>query len=958
MGKFLQKLMLGGSTAAMVAAISATGALAQGSGEGVEEVVVSASRISIAGYSQPTPVTVVTAQDLERDAKPNLADTLRTLPAVGRSSAPNIAGGGIGGATAGMSTINLRNLGTARTLVLVDNQRVVSSSISGGVDLGSIPSALIERVDVVTGGASASWGSDAVAGVVNVVINKNFTGFKANLEANDSSFDNPSYKEVASWGTDFAGGRGHFIISGSHYDNPVPVFSSDTQPYATQLVVNPAFVAGNSQPYLIHQYIPNLAMQTAGGLINAGPLAGIAFGPNGQPVYFDQGRRFTNPAGGLTLNSIGGTPNPMKEAYPALTSNPYHNSSVFSFIKYNLTDAITASAQFNYSSNRVRVVSGSLESSNAALTLKSDYAYLPPSITALMAANHVTTLPFGSLMLGNLLPSQVDNLTIDDLSQTTLPVSQNQRQMLRGVVALDGAIGSDWSWNAYYQHGTVAIIQHVFNDPVKSYLTNALDAVVVTAANRGSSGLPIGSIACRSTLTAPTNGCQPLNVIGIDVASPEALRYINDGNSDINHDIESQDVVSASMQGVLPWELPAGKVAVAFGGEYRKEAGRLRVAPLAAAAAYANGNANAYSGHYMVEEGFLEVNAPILKDNIVQSLDATAAGRVTNYSTSGVVETWKLGLTSQINSDFRVRSTWSVDIRAPSISNLFSAGSSSFHARTDPKTGINIPLVHEVSGGNPNLKPEVSTTVSAGVVFTPEWIPGLSTSLDWYSISIKKAIYTLGITTVLTECTAGNNYYCGFLRFNGTTPYPGALDEIVTGPANAGSETVSGVDFQADYAMDLFNGSLAWRFIGNYTDHQSTTTAATGKVEYGGAIGPDSTFGGFPKFRSTLSARYSEDNWSATVQGRFIGSAVLNNDWRFNNYVDDNSVPAIAYLDVRASYQWNDNVELYGAMDNVTNVSAPLVASIDTSPFQPVMTNAAIYDAIGREYRIGVRFTY
>jgi outer membrane cobalamin receptor len=963
MDKLLHKFMLGGSTAALLAAISATSALAQAannsadSNAGVEQVEVSASRISIAGYTQPTPVTVVDSAQLERDAEPTIADTLRQMPAVGASFAPNIGGGGIGGAAAGTSTVNLRNLGTLRTLVLFDGQRVMSSDIVGGnVDIGALPTSIIQRVDIVTGGASASWGSDAVAGVVNIVINKNFTGFKANIEGSDSTYNNPGLKEEASWGDDFDGSRGHFIISASHFDNPVPVVSSQTAPYDTQLVVNPAYASGNGQPNLIHQYIPNLANQTPGGLINGGPLAGIQFTGTGTPATFNQGTKFTNPAGGLTINSIGGTPNPeSQEAYPALTSNPFHTDNLFMFGRYKLTDSITASVQLNYSSNRVQVVSGSIEASYAAFTIHNDNAYLPASVAAQMAANNVTTVPFGSALTGNLPLSQLNNITnLGELSQTFLPVSQNNRQMLRGVFSLDGVISNDWSWNAYYQHATALVRQQVLNDPIKTNLTNAIDAVYVTAANRGTSGLPIGSIACRSTLTNPTNGCQPLDVFGTDVTSQPALQYINDGNSDINHELLSEDVVSASAQGVLPWGLPAGRIAVALGTDYRKEAGHLIASPLSQAGAYTNGNAADFTGEYNVEEGFLEVNAPILKDDMVQSLEFTAAGRMTGYSTSGLVETWKLGMDSQVNEDIRLRTTWSLDIRAPNLNELFSAASGGNQGLVDPHTGLTVPLVAEVTSGNPNLKPEVSTTVSGGVVLTPHWVPGLSASFDWYSINIKGAIYTLSPLLEVQECAAGQTLYCGFLQFNGPG---GALSRVNSQPANAASETDSGLDFQLDYTMDLFNGTLLWHLVGNYTDEETQTTANSGVVDFAGSVGPNSTFVGIPKFRSTLSATYAEGPWSATVQGRFIGTSVLNNAWKFNNFVDNNDVPAVAYLDVRASYQWTNNIQLYGAMDNVTDVSPPLIAAEDTTPYQ-VFTRPELYDTLGRQYRIGVRFSY
>ena len=214
----------------------------------------------------------------------------------------------------------------------------------------------------------------------------------------------------------------------------------------------------------------------------------------------------------------------------------------------------------------------------------------------------------------------------------------------------------------------------------------------VTTANVGSSGLPIGQIACASTLTNPTNRCQPLDVFGDDVASPAALQYINGparSGQDAEVEILNQDVAAASLQGQLPWGLPAGRVAIAMGGEYRKEAASVTATALAEANAFPNGNFKNFAGQYQVEEGFLEVNAPILKNVVVQSLDFNAAGRVTNYSTSGAVETWKLGLTSQVNDDIRLRTSWSFDIRAPDLSELFSPSTPgeilrSIHIRAKP----------------------------------------------------------------------------------------------------------------------------------------------------------------------------------------------------------------------------------------------------------------------------------
>ena len=245
MNSLLQRLMIGGSTAAMFAAGALIPAAAQDTvSPPVEEVVVSGSRVTIAGYTAPTPVTVISAAALESAAKVDIGDSIRELPSVIGSDAPNNGSksGDASQGDAGISDVNLRNLGVIRTLVLFDGQRVVSSNPSGGaVDLSTIPSALIERVDVVTGGASATWGSDAVAGVVNLIINKNFTGLKGNLEYGNNDISTQlKYKGDLSYGTDFLGNRGHVIVSGSYTASPDADFIGQ-QPYfnPVSLIPNP-----------------------------------------------------------------------------------------------------------------------------------------------------------------------------------------------------------------------------------------------------------------------------------------------------------------------------------------------------------------------------------------------------------------------------------------------------------------------------------------------------------------------------------------------------------------------------------------------------------------------------------------------------------------------------------------------------------------------------------------------
>jgi outer membrane receptor protein involved in Fe transport len=423
------------------------------------------------------------------------------------------------------------------------------------------------------------------------------------------------------------------------------------------------------------------------------------------------------------------------------------------------------------------------------------------------------------------------------------------------------------------------------------------------------------------------------------------------------------------MQGTLPWELPAGKVAVAFGGEYRHEqANQSQIQAVNLTSPYAAGNFRPYRGQYDVQEGFLEIDAPLLKDNIVQDLSLNAAGRITNYSTSGLVETWKLGLTAQVDDNIKFRGTWSLDIRAPLISDLFSPGVVGISQVQYP-VGSPSYQVLGAQGGNPNLQPEKAVTTSIGVVLTPQFIPGLNVSLDWYTINIHSGIYTTDIQTIITRCLQGEQVYCQFLLFSptqngGLKPYQ--VNQI---PANAASIKTSGLDLQANYVMDFLEGSLAWAFVGNYTN-ELTQSAVGITYDSAGALGSPISYAssGLPKTRAVLSATYSQGPWSGTIQTRFWGGAVLTNGVEGlpanvtraslspagvltlgagnGNLLDTNKVNPVAYLDLRLGYRWTDNIELYGAIDNVTNVPKPQDGSI------------AVYDILGRVVRGGVRFNY
>jgi len=393
-------------------------------------------------------------------------------------------------------------------------------------------------------------------------------------------------------------------------------------------------------------------------------------------------------------------------------------------------------------------------------------------------------------------------------------------------------------------------------------------------------------------------------------------------------------------------------------------------------------------GEYNTVEGYGELDIPILKDSFVQSLDGNMAGRMTSYSTSGLVETWKMGLTSQINDDLRARATWSFDIRAPNLAELFNIIPAS-GGQVDYITGSNVAVALSEAAGNTALKPETSTTWSVGLVLTPHWVPGLSMSFDWYNINVKDIIVAPSTTFERNACllgtptpdgtasvqgTAANpnagTGYCADWRYNAALKVagsnPNGLQFVYTFPFNNGYLTTSGLDFNADYATDFLEGNLALHLAGNYTDEETETefgvTTASGAqatYDFAGSLSNASQFtGGVPKLHFNLSATYTQGPWSGTVQTRFLSSAHLTNGWTSGVQVDNNDVPAISYLDLRGSYKWNDNVQFYMAVDNVLNTPPPSTVSFSPSNNAYSTTNPSIYDVLGRMWHGGVRFSY
>jgi iron complex outermembrane recepter protein len=516
--------------------------------------------------------------------------------------------------------------------------------------------------------------------------------------------------------------------------------------------------------------------------------------------------------------------------------------------------------------------------------------------------------------------------------------------------------------------------------------------VQVTPQNVGTTGLPIGSVTCAANLNtallAKTNplaaanafvpgaaaGCQPLDIFGIGVASQAAIGYVT-GQSIGGRESQTmslfENVAAGHIEGELPIGTAAGPVAMAVGLVYRNESGiNFNCGINCTDVNFNVGNFASFGpAGYNIKEASAEFNAPLLKDQVVRNLSVDAAYRVSDYSTSGEVQTYKFGVVSQVVDAVRLRASYSYDIRAPNLSELFAEPLPVLTDITNPRTGLSTSF-YSLTEGNLKLLPEIGETRSLGFVLTP--VQGLTTSLDWYYILIKHAINEgLSASTEIAQCAAGVSSFCELITWG---HYPGAggcvgptldscastiLAAVATPPVNSDRETTSGLDFNADYRFPLGAGALDFNSVMNYMFSQHYQSIGV-NCDAAGGLSFDEYFycpiDGVPKFRGTVAAVYTTGPWLATLQNRMIGAAHLVENWQSGVQVDDNDVPFIDYWDVRLSFRFDVGVTLYGAVDNITNKTMPTIPAtpVSITDFDSPYRDD-IYDGFGRVWRLGLR---
>jgi len=341
------------------------------------------------------------------------------------------------------------------------------------------------------------------------------------------------------------------------------------------------------------------------------------------------------------------------------------------------------------------------------------------------------------------------------------------------------------------------------------------------------------------------------------------------------------------------------------------------------------------------------------------SLDLNAAVRRTEYSTSGGVTTWKIGATARPIRDVRVRFTRSRDIRAPNLSEFFQAGGSSNTQVFDRVLGQSV-QVRQIQQGNTELTPERADTFTGGVVLQPRFIPGLSVSVDYFNIDVQDVIGSIQAPVLVAGCNAGNALYCESVRFNAD----GTIAFVIAQNLNLNGLKTSGFDFETTFTAEAFGGVFSLRGLATYTE-ELTTIEPAGPVIRVGRLSQHNRILGVPEWRGNLDLNFRRDAWAVNLQARYIGEGLFNPDLRTGagaaNTINDNTVDAYVYYNLGAQYAFEvdeRSLELYGLINNLLDEEPPFLPSGAAGGTNESSTNAAIYDVIGRAYKVGIRFRY
>lgn len=932
----------------------------------LEEVVVTGSRLRRnRDFVAISPVQSISLDQILSSGNVTLSETLNEYPQLvpDNTSVTNQSGG------TGVLAANLRNLGSVRTLVLVDGRRFVPADETGLADLATIPDMLVERVEIVTGGASAVYGSDAIAGAVNFILRDDFEGAEVRYQYGETSEgDGANYKIDLLLGANVADGRGNVTLHGSYTDRDT-VFFSDRDFSAVSLLADgdgvlqvlklPTIPGG-----LINISEPDFPQIQGVDLAGAqatcpGPVQGVRFGEGSVPAAF------CRPTDGYDFPPLNYLQRPL-ERYQITALGDFaitEQVELYSQLTYT-----TKENAYQQAPDSVRPSSPGQETGTLIIPNADTNPLFTPVLQDFFADNRGFFDPDDDGLF------TVRNIAYraQQLGARTVTTQADSYSLTGGLRGEFGLGSRNWSWETYYQvmRSDVNLVQE--NLMSQTRLALGLDPVFNTE----------GDLVCRA---GPVLGCVPVNFFGTDGMTQEMIDFLSVTAN--RQDRFSRQVAAATIAGNL-FDLPAGPVASAFGVEWREEEFSTIPNDVLTSGEVGGGEnlaATSNRGDYDIFEVFGEFRVPLLQGVTgFESLAIEAAARLSDYSTIGRVTTWKGSIDWQINDWARFRGGVSRAIRAPNLNELFAQRSLGFDGGSaDPCWAISNPTLEERElciqqgvppeladnlpqpepgfivrrGGNPDLNEEEADTLTAGVVFTPT--PELSIALDYFDIEIEDAITPVVGQVVVDTCFASldiNSTECRAINRLSN----GQIDFVEASLLNVATRKARGVDLSVSYTLDELPGfmslpgndaTLDLTLVATNQLEESTQVVSTAPtVECAGFYGGSCSSDGVritPEFSFLLRTGWNSGPLDVTAQFNYIGELDLHPD---STPLQKTSVSARVYLDLNGSYQVTDRIRIFGGLKNALDKDPPIIgleAGGDSN------TNVETFDPLGRRFFIG-----
>jgi len=1003
-------------TATLAALGPALATAQQPSASGVEEIQVTGTRVRLAdGMSAPTPVTSLTTDELRNfDPGATVASQLDDLPQF-FDTANAQRGGNAVSSNAGGSYLNLRGMGQNRTLVVLDGTRVAPADAQGSVNVDLFPSALVQRIDVVTGGASAAYGADAVAGVVNFVLDREFEGLRTSVSTGiTEQMNGENYSMNVAGGTGFMDDRLHFIgsIEARQIDQIGMQNKDRTDNWQDWgLVRNPAWISATATPgvpaRITKPYVFSNQSAPQGKIITAAPnfpFTNYVFSDDGtsiRPYAFGQ---YSSSSGSGNLNNqSGGQEYKFFDAgvFRGPGGNEVKQRSGFSALKFDVNDRLSLTAQVaagRSESNRFgQHANASIAGPVYAWKAFRNNAYLPAQLAAGMDAAGLDMIKFSTI-------SMVDGPGLINIYDNRIDISIQAQQMY--TLGFDFAVNDNWNLTGAYQVGKTKIDTGVRNIPRTDKLFLAMDAVrdpatgkiVCNIALRNPSPAELKQFMQGKLLASPSNvngvtadspigpmnpqECVPFNPFGLGNANQAAKDWILDEGKKQVRTLD-QDFAELLLTGELYEGWGAGPISLAAGLTWRDEVfdqvnypvwgeRSLLNAPALGIRSIPDGFAGdgnrelhpfsgigSGGGSKDVWEWYSEINVPIWEWASGQRVSSSFAYRSSDYSLSGRQESWKVGLDAQVLSSLRWRVTKSSDIREPNFAEIFLSGTGGGNVNDPFRGGENNNSLTVLANANPDLRPEIGDTITTGLVWQPtfaDWIDGFSMSVDWYEINLKGAITTYGAQRIVDDCSARLASACNLIvRGAPNNNFAlGPITRILNLYINADRAQTRGVDFEASYRMEP-------DFFGNQEESLSVRALV-------GYLGENSTTTAAgitqdqaasqtrPEYSATATVNYSVGPWGLMLQSTYYDSVMNNITWVEGRDIDDNWIASQTAYNTAVSYSGDmDSGATWRASFNITNLfnkDPSIVANANGQSF------IAGHDTLGRRYQLSLNMSF